>query len=150
MLRGVVIGLLALRLEGCAAQQPAGDVDVPPLVTAERSEPTDRTIRAPPPLTTQALPATPVRKPVASTEPSRTTEAPRQPTSSDAAIAKQIIAESRARYPGPCGCPYDTDRAGRRCGGRSAYSRPGGYSVICYPTDIPQEMIKRRRANAPS
>ncbi len=36
---------------------------------------------------------------------------------------------------GSCSCPYDTDRAGRRCGGRSAYSKPGGASPKCYTTD---------------
>lgn len=33
---------------------------------------------------------------------------------------------------GSCQCPYDTDRRGRECGGRSAYSKPGGESPICY------------------
>ncbi|MEO0409166.1 MAG: hypothetical protein AAF289_17625 [Cyanobacteria bacterium P01_A01_bin.135] len=39
-----------------------------------------------------------------------------------------------ARTPrsGSCDCPYDTDSAGRRCGKRSAYSRPGGASPVCY------------------
>lgn len=35
---------------------------------------------------------------------------------SDSLIAWRIIAESIARYPGNCPCPYNTDRAGRRCG----------------------------------
>lgn len=38
----------------------------------------------------------------------------------------------RAPYTGSCDCPYHTDRAGRRCGARSAYSRPGGRSPRCY------------------
>jgi hypothetical protein len=33
---------------------------------------------------------------------------------------------------GSCQCPYDTDSRGRRCGGRSAYSKPGGESPVCY------------------
>jgi hypothetical protein len=36
---------------------------------------------------------------------------------------------------GSCDCPYDTDSAGRRCGGRSAYSRPGGSQPVCYFED---------------
>lgn len=38
----------------------------------------------------------------------------------------------RAPSSGRCDCPYHTDRAGRRCGARSAYSRPGGRSPRCY------------------
>lgn len=33
---------------------------------------------------------------------------------------------------GSCDCPYDYARNGSRCGGRSAYSRPGGRSPVCY------------------
>lgn len=47
-----------------------------------------------------------------------------------------IIRQSIAAYPGSCPCPYNTDRAGRRCGGRSAWSKPGGYSPICYESDV--------------
>lgn len=60
---------------------------------------------------------------------------------SDAEIAKRIIARSLANYPGSCPCPYNTDRGGRRCGKRSAYSRPGGYAPICYPGDVTRQMI---------
>lgn len=38
----------------------------------------------------------------------------------------------REPYVGTCDCPYDRMRNGRRCGGNSAYSRPGGRSPICY------------------
>jgi hypothetical protein len=31
-----------------------------------------------------------------------------------------------------CPCPYDLDRRGNECGGRSAYSRPGGAAPVCY------------------
>lgn len=60
---------------------------------------------------------------------------------SDAQIKKALIAESRERYRGSCPCPYDTDQRGRRCGGRSAYSRPGGASVLCYEEDVTQKMV---------
>lgn len=56
-----------------------------------------------------------------------------------------LIRDSIARYPGNCPCPYNTDRAGRRCGGRSAYSRPGGHAPLCYPQDVTKEMIERYR-----
>ena len=55
---------------------------------------------------------------------------------SDAQLRQRIIRESIAAYPGPCACPYNTDRAGRSCGRRSAYSRPGGYAPLCYPNDV--------------
>lgn len=42
-------------------------------------------------------------------------------------IKQAIIQQSLASYPGNCPCPYNTDRAGRSCGKRSAYSRAGGY-----------------------
>jgi hypothetical protein len=60
---------------------------------------------------------------------------------SDAEIKKAIINDSIASYRGNCPCPYNTDRAGRRCGGRSAYSRPGGASPICYAKDVTQKMV---------
>src|SRR5450759_2639416 len=60
---------------------------------------------------------------------------------SDAEIKKVIINDSIASYRGNCPCPYNTDRAGRRCGGRSAYSRPGGASPICYAKDVTQKMV---------
>lgn len=46
--------------------------------------------------------------------------------------APQQSGPARAPRSGSCDCPYDTDSAGRRCGGRSAYSRPGGASPVCY------------------
>ncbi len=52
------------------------------------------------------------------------------------ADAQRQIRQSIAAYPGSCPCPYSTDRAGRRCGARSAYSRPGGRAPLCYPADV--------------
>lgn len=60
---------------------------------------------------------------------------------SDAQVKQRIVRESIAAYPGPCACPYSVDRAGRSCGRRSAYSRPGGYAPICYPADISQAEV---------
>src|SRR5437870_4261286 len=53
----------------------------------------------------------------------------------DQQIAEIIVRESRAAYYAtgrPCACPDDLARNGSRCGGRSAYSRPGGASPLCY------------------
>ena len=63
----------------------------------------------------------------------------------DAEIAQEIIALSIASYSGSCPCPYNTDRGGRRCGGRSAYSRKGGASPLCYESDVTPPMIKEHR-----
>jgi hypothetical protein len=59
----------------------------------------------------------------------------------DAEIRQAIINQSIASYRGSCPCPYNTDRAGRKCGARSAYSRPGGASPICYAKDVTQKMV---------
>lgn len=67
------------------------------------------------------------------------------PALSIALIAQRLIAESRASYPGSCACPYDTDRGGRRCGARSAYSKPGGYAPICYESDVTAQMVEKYR-----
>ena len=69
---------------------------------------------------------------------------------SDAEIKKGIISESIASYPGNCTCPYNTMRNGRKCGGRSAYSKPGGYSPICYDRDITPQMIARHKKRVDS
>ncbi len=66
---------------------------------------------------------------------------------SDAQVKKAIIKESIEQYPGNCPCPYNTAKNGSRCGKRSAYSRPGGYEPICYPSDVTQEMIREWREN---
>jgi hypothetical protein len=64
---------------------------------------------------------------------------------SDAQIRRDIVRQSIAAYPGNCPCPYNTDRAGRRCGGRSAFSRPGGHAPKCYPSDVsPAEVAAGR------
>ena len=49
---------------------------------------------------------------------------------------RQIISESIASYSGKCACPYSLMSNGRKCGKRSAYSKPGGYEPLCYPEDV--------------
>lgn len=60
---------------------------------------------------------------------------------SNAQIVAILMNESQGRYRGSCPCPFYTDRAGRRCGRRSAYSRPGGASPLCYASDVTPAMI---------
>lgn len=64
---------------------------------------------------------------------------------SDDAIRQQMIQESLDDYPGNCPCPYNIMRNGRSCGGRSAYSRPGGYSPLCYKDDVSDEDVRDYR-----
>ena len=66
------------------------------------------------------------------------------PSPSDDQVKQAIIQQSIAAYNAtgrPCACPYQTDRAGRTCGRRSAYSRPGGASPLCYPQDVTPGMV---------
>lgn len=64
---------------------------------------------------------------------------------SDAEIRQQIVRESIAAYSGNCPCPYNVASNGSRCGGRSAYSRPGGESPKCYPGDVSAAEVAARR-----
>lgn len=64
-----------------------------------------------------------------------------------AAIAKLLITASIDAYPSSCACPYQSDRGGRSCGRRSAYSRPGGFAPLCYAKDITPTMIASYRAS---
>lgn len=71
----------------------------------------------------------------------RTTAAPSVPNPN--VIRDALIQRSIAHYPGNCPCPYNRDRAGRKCGKRSAYSRPGGHSPLCYRSDVTEAMVRR-------
>jgi hypothetical protein len=70
------------------------------------------------------------------------------PKMSDALIKQAIIQQSLASYPGNCPCPYNSARNGSSCGGRSAYSRGGGYAPMCYPSDVSKADVDAyRRSN---
>jgi hypothetical protein len=58
-----------------------------------------------------------------------------------ASAKRQMIQEAIQRYPGNCPCPYSRASNGSRCGGRSAWTRPGGRSPLCYGDDISQSMV---------
>jgi hypothetical protein len=72
---------------------------------------------------------------------------------SDAAVTDAIIQQSVADYMAtghPCACPYNLTSNGSHCGGRSAHSRRGGASPICYPDQVTPEMIMQwRRTHTP-
>jgi hypothetical protein len=67
----------------------------------------------------------------------------------DSEVRQLIVRESLAAYSANCPCPYNTDRAGRSCGRRSAYSRPGGYAPLCYESDVAASMVLRFRSQCP-
>jgi hypothetical protein len=64
----------------------------------------------------------------------------------DAQVKDEIVRLSIAGYSGSCPCPYNRDRAGRSCGRRSAYSRPGGAAPLCYAEDVTAKMVADYRA----
>jgi len=68
----------------------------------------------------------------------------------DDEIRVLLIRQSIASYSGSCPCPDNVDRAGRRCGARSAYSKPGGQSPLCYREDVTKEMIAEYRVRGVS
>jgi hypothetical protein len=74
------------------------------------------------------------------------TTPPRSAPDADAAQVRQaMIRASIAGYPGNCPCPYSIMRNGRNCGSRSAYSKPGGATPLCYPRDISDAMVEQYR-----
>lgn len=65
---------------------------------------------------------------------------------SDADIRQALIAESIRGYSGNCPCPYNLASNGSSCGGRSAWSRPGGEAPLCYEQDVTAAMVERYQA----
>lgn len=63
----------------------------------------------------------------------------------DDQIRQLIIEDSIASYPGVCACPFNSARNGSNCGKRSAWSKPGGYSPLCYKKDVSREMVEEWR-----
>ena len=71
--------------------------------------------------------------------------APAAARQTDGQIRQAIIRQSIANYSGNCPCPYNRASNGSRCGGRSAYSRPGGASPKCFPGDVSQAEVNAYR-----
>ena len=126
-MRIIVVMGIALAVVGCAQQQP------PPPVVAVAPPPAaivPVVVQAPPPqpkIVTAALPAP---------KPAVVAPAPVPPGVAKASepppVASKALVPIRAALTGICDCPYDRAKNGSICGGRSAYSRPGGRSPICY------------------
>lgn len=68
-----------------------------------------------------------------------------QQAMTDAQVKQAIIQQSIAGYSGSCPCPYSAARNGSRCGGRSAYNRPGGAAPICYASDVSAAQVAAYR-----
>jgi hypothetical protein len=106
----------------------------------------------PPPVTKASLPDT--ATPASADKPSAP-DSKREAVAvlTAAAIAAIIVQASRDQYHAggrPCACPDDTARNGSSCGGRSAYSRPGGAAPLCYPSDVTAAMIESYRQRTAS
>jgi len=67
-------------------------------------------------------------------------------TLTDSQVRQIMIKQSIASYPGNCPCPHNLASNGSQCGKRSAYSKPGGYTPLCSPSDISDEAVKAWRA----
>ena len=59
-----------------------------------------------------------------------------------ATIKQRMISKSLSQYQGNCPCPYNYASNGSHCGARSAYTKRGGTSPLCYPTDITDEQAR--------
>ncbi|CNK89013.1 Uncharacterised protein [Yersinia aldovae] len=64
---------------------------------------------------------------------------------SDDNVKQMVINESIESYPGNCPCPFNSAKNGSSCGKRSAWSRAGGYSPICYKKEVTKEMVTEWR-----
>jgi hypothetical protein len=144
----LLIAPLSLCLAGCAPEAKA-PATVPPMQqkmstgSILNTAPQTPTEPGPPASIAPKHQAAPA--PAPSLTPKREIQQVRPTELPDAAIVALIIKASLGSYPGNCPCPYNSDRAGRSCGRRSAYSRPGGRSPLCYPHDVTPAMIEAYR-----
>jgi hypothetical protein len=108
--------------------------------------------------TTQAPAPIPSPTPLAKADPPAKSTQPDTKRKAEAVLTAAVIAAiivqaSRDQYHAggrPCACPDDTTRNGSSCGGRSAYSRPGGAAPLCYPGDVTAAMIESYRQRTAS
>lgn len=63
----------------------------------------------------------------------------------DSEVKKEIIEESMEAYAGSCPCPYSRTKKGALCGKRSAWSKAGGESPICYAEEVTAQMVQQWR-----
>jgi hypothetical protein len=148
----IAVAWLAFLLVGCETKptptppQAAIVYPTPPPVASAAHESVEVTPLPPTPVPPVSVPSATSYEPGPIRPPVRQEEQKRQLP--DFEIARLIVQASRGGYSGSCACPDNVDRAGRRCGDRSAYSRPGGRAPICFTSDVTPAMIEsyRRRA----
>lgn len=59
------------------------------------------------------------------------------PEPQDNSITRGLIMDiSINAYPDKCACPYSRNSDGFECGVESAYYKPGGWRIYCYPQDV--------------
>jgi hypothetical protein len=156
---GAIIGLMGLT---ALVAYSIGRYDAPIIRPSASIEKSVQLAAAPLELPWPAKPEAPPPTPTPSVPQTKTT--PAAPAQSEikrkgelaltaAAIAAILVQASRDQYHAtgrPCACPDDLTRNGQHCGGRSAYSRPGGASPLCYPSDVTAEMIQSYQERARS
>lgn len=52
------------------------------------------------------------------------------------ASAQSMTPQQYHKEKGPCACPDDKDKAGKRCGKRSAFCQAGGAEVRCFLVNV--------------
>lgn len=132
---GLLLGSLIGSAGSCPQPAEKAEVNPSPSEIAPSPSPSPVPSVAPSPIIWVTPKPTPTPKVILSPSPSPTAIA-REPVSSEPPISEPVKPAwnepIREPYQGSCECPYDTDRRGRRCGGRSAYSRAGGSPGMCY------------------
>ena len=59
------------------------------------------------------------------------------PVPQDNDVVREMVMDiSINAYPDKCACPYSRNSDGFECGIESAYYKPGGYRIYCYPQDV--------------
>lgn len=120
--------------------KPAPAVNESPVAPKPVIKPEPTVIENPaaPKSTTRTKPEPPQLEPAPNTSTNSNVDSATQPELTPTEVpAPQLDPSTPARgaVSGSCQCPYDTDRRGRSCGGRSAYSKPGGEKPVCYVGD---------------
>lgn len=147
----VAIFVIGFFLIGITAEPktPTATIDAPPVVSSPVSESAtpeppaiaDRPIAesSPSPIASPAPAPEPEPEPKLEPAPEPELEPAPAPAPAPEPVAipspsPSPVATGPIREPvsGSCDCPYDTDSAGRRCGGRSAYSRPGEANLFVF------------------
>lgn len=133
---GRIVALFVTLVVGAllSSPQPQATQTTPPVETSPAS------IATPTPIFTPTVEPAPTLEPDIAPEPEIIeTPKPKPPASIPQPVApppqSNLNVPVRAAVSGSCDCPYDTDKRGRSCGKRSAYSRPGGRSPVCYIRD---------------